>query len=268
MKKSRQLFAIFGDPVSHSISPLMHNYAFRGLGAEACYTRYRLTEGAQLREKFLALSLSGINVTVPHKEAAFAACDEVRGIAQEIEAVNTVVLERDRLVGYNTDAPGFLESAFRFGTINSVCILGAGGTAKAIAAAFRQKRIPVTVLNRSQQRVTYFTQRGYEAFSWENWEGGRFDLVVNTTSAGLESDALPAPEQILRPLLQNAKYAIDVIYNKETPFIALARALSIAVKDGSEMLLFQGLLAFEHFTAHRYPRERIEAFMQKAFTAI
>jgi shikimate dehydrogenase len=265
MKKSRKLFAIFGDPVSHSISPLMHNYAFNGLRIDACYTRYRLVESQMLREKFLSLGLKGINITVPHKEAAFQACDKVEGIAKEIEAVNTIVYRNEKLIGYNTDAPGFLESAFGFGKIASVCIIGAGGTARAIAAAFKERGVSVTLLNRSEGRLAYFKERGFNVYSWQTWETGSFDLVVNTTSAGLTQNDLPAPEAILRPLLQNAKYAIDVIYNKETPFLSLAKSIGIPVKDGSEMLLFQGVLAFEHFTDHNYPKERIKTLMQKAF---
>lgn len=265
MKKSRKLFAIFGDPVSHSISPRMHNYAFKGLGIDACYTRYRLEDGQKLREKFLSINLSGINITVPHKEAAFQACDEIKGIAREIEAVNTIVNTNGQLIGYNTDAPGFLESAFRFGEIGSVCIIGAGGTARAIAAAFKEKGVTVTLLNRSENRLTYFKDRGYNVYSWQTWEDDTFDLVVNTTSAGLLSNDLPAPVTILRPLLKRAKYAIDVVYNKETPFLSLAKELGIPSKDGSEMLLFQGVLAFELFTGHKYPKEQITILMQKAF---
>ena len=103
-----KLFAIFGDPVSHSRSPLMHNNVFRELGFNACYTRIHLKDGDRLRETFFGLGLDGANITVPHKEAAFKACDEVRGFAKKIGVVNTLINENGRLVGYNTDADGFL----------------------------------------------------------------------------------------------------------------------------------------------------------------
>ncbi len=265
MKATTKLFAIFGDPVTHSISPLMHNYALKGLGIDACYTRYRLEKGDQLREKFFDLKLHGINITVPHKEAAYRACDTVRGVAEKIGAINTIVLERGKLVGYNTDAPGFLKSAHRFGEIKRVCILGAGGTARAIAVAFADEGTDVTLLNRSSGRLAFFKEQGFKAYDWQSWEGGEFDLVVNTTSAGLIDEMLPAPEAILSPLLQNARYAIDVVYNRTTPFMKLAERLGIPVKDGSEMLLFQGVFALEHFLGGRYREAELLPWMQKAF---
>ena len=128
-----KLFTIFGDPVSHSRSPLMHNHVFKTLSLNACYTRTQLLEGSRLRETFFAKALSGANITVPHKGAAFIACDEIRGIANEIGAVNTIVNENGRLIGYNTDADGFLSAIQSFGPLKSALILGAGGTAKALA---------------------------------------------------------------------------------------------------------------------------------------
>ena len=136
----KKLFAIFGNPVSHSRSPLMHNHVFKRLGFDACYTRVHLEDGSQLKETFLALGLSGANITVPHKEAAFKACDEVRGFAKEIGVVNTIVNEEGRLIGYNTDADGFLFSIGDFKNIKKVLLIGAGGTAKALAKKFMLER--------------------------------------------------------------------------------------------------------------------------------
>jgi len=86
-----QLFSIFGNPVSHSKSPLMHNLSFKELNYKACYTRYRLEEGEKLKSKFLELGVKGANITVPHKEYAFNACDEVDEFAQKVGAVNTII---------------------------------------------------------------------------------------------------------------------------------------------------------------------------------
>jgi shikimate dehydrogenase len=265
MKETTKLFAIFGDPVSHSISPLMHNYALSGLGIDACYTRYRLEDGNKLRQKFFDLKLEGINVTVPHKEAAYEACDQIRGIASEIGAINTIVQEKGRLIGYNTDAPGFLKSAHLFGKIDRVCILGAGGTARALAVAFARDGVDVTMLNRSSGRLAFFKAKGFKTFTWDTWHGGSFDLVVNTTSAGLIDNTLPAPQEIVEPLLRESRFAIDVVYNKKTPFIKLAEKIGTPVKDGSEMLLFQGVYALELFLGKHYSEERLLPWMQKAF---
>jgi shikimate dehydrogenase len=112
-------FSLFGNPVEHSISPKLHNAAFKALGIDANYSKTLLENGDELREQFLELRLCGANITVPHKEAAFAMCDDVAGIAREIEAVNTIVKKDTRLIGFNTDAGGFLRAIKEFGEIKN-----------------------------------------------------------------------------------------------------------------------------------------------------
>jgi len=257
-------YAIFGDPVSHSRSPLMHNYAFRGLGIDACYGRWRLTEGAHLRETFETLNLKGANVTVPHKEAAFAACDVLDPFAQKVGAVNTIVSRNGQLHGYNTDAPGFLRA---IGELEGrrVLILGAGGTARATAVILKEAGYEVTILNRSAGRLETFRNEDFATATFETFAPGTYDLIVNMTSAGLEDESLPAPQTILEAVLPRAKACIDVIYGKETPFLKLARAHGKPTRDGSDMLLYQGIIAFEHFTDHAFSFEEIRPHMQKAF---
>ena len=182
-----KIFAVFGNPVSHSISPRLHNAALGelGLSREALYTRYELVDSSQLISKFKELKLSGANVTVPHKEAALAQCDIEDETAAKIGSVNTLVARGDKIYGYNTDAPGFLRAIESFGHINSALILGAGGTSRAVAYALKSRGVRVCVLNRSEERLANFTE--FEKFSWANFgkfNGGKFDLVVNTTSAG------------------------------------------------------------------------------------
>jgi len=261
-----KLFAIFGDPVAHSRSPLMHNHVFKSLGYKACYTRVHLKDGAKLKETFLNLGLSGANVTVPHKEAAFEACDEVRGFANRVGVVNTIVNENGRLVGYNTDAEGFMFAARPFGALRSVLVLGAGGTARALCEKFREAGMEVCVLNRSAGRLQPFTDAGFETRSWDDFEPRPFDLVVNTTSAGLSDDNLPAPEALLRPLIEAAGFTADAIYGKVTPFLKLSAELGKTSKDGADMLLGQGILANDLFTQHRFSVETIEAAMRESFS--
>ena len=121
-----QLFTIFGNPVSHSKSPLMHNYSFKGLDCNGCYTRYKLEDGTTLRQKFFDLNIKGANITVPHKEEAFKACDILDEFAQKVGSVNTIVKKDGKLYGYNTDAPGFLKAIAEFKNIKNVLFLGAG----------------------------------------------------------------------------------------------------------------------------------------------
>ncbi len=260
------LFAIFGNPVFHSRSPLMHNYAFRGLGFEGCYGRYRLENGEKLRETFFALGLKGANITVPHKEAAFAACDELDPFARQVGAVNTIVEHDGRLHGYNTDAPGFLRAIESFDG-RRVLFLGAGGTAQSTAVILRDHGYDVTILNRSAPRLEKFIDQGFTCYTFDNFKADTYDLIINMTSAGLTDDHLPAPEHLLTPLLSNAQACIDVIYGRETPFLTLAKAHNKPTKDGTDMLIYQGAIAFEYFTDGMYGFEEIVPHMRRAFEA-
>ena len=259
------LFAIFGDPVSHSKSPLMHNLAFRGLGYDACYGRYRLEKGEELRKAFFALGLKGINITVPHKEYAYRACDHLDPFAKKVGAVNTIVEKRGELYGYNTDAPGFLKAISEFEETKTVLFLGAGGTARSTSAILRDEGYLVTILNRSGGRLEHFREAGFDTATFESFKAKPFDLVINMTSAGLKDDALPAPREILDAVIPATSACVDVIYGKETPFLKLAKTYGKPTKDGSDMLLYQGIIAFEHFTGHQYGFDEIKKFMERAF---
>ena len=260
-----RLFAIFGDPVKHSRSPLMHNNVFKALDYKACYTRIQLTDGTKLRETFLNLGLSGANITVPHKEAAFKACDEIRGFANKVGVVNTIVKEDGKLIGYNTDADGFMYAVKSFGTIKTILVLGAGGTAKALSQRFKDESMDVTVMNRSEGRLEAFKESGFHTATWENLTIKPYDLIVNTTSAGLEDDSLPAPLEILKPVLEQCSFGADAIYGKVTPFLQLCSDLDITAKDGADMLLGQGVLANALFTQGILKLSDIEAPMKRSF---
>lgn len=259
------VFTIFGDPVSHSRSPLMHNSVFKSLRIDACYTRTPLKDGSQLRDVFFAKALSGANVTVPHKEAAYTQCDEVRGIAKVIQAVNTLVLEDGKLIGYNTDADGFMHAIRSFGDIRTALILGAGGTARALSVALSQGGITPTILNRSQGRLEYFKNNGFKTYCWDDFIPAEYDLIINTTSAGLSDNELPIPQELLGVLLAKAKGAVDVIYGKVTPFLKEVKASALPYKDGSDMLLAQGVLASRLFLRGAYEPDTIEVPMQHSF---
>jgi len=262
---SKTLFAIFGNPVSHSKSPLMHNLAFEGLGVDGCYARYLLKDGKRLKETFFALKLKGINITVPHKEYAYEACDVLDPFAQKVGAVNTIVEKEGKLFGYNTDAPGFLKAISEFENVNTVLFLGAGGTAKSTSIVLKEAGYDVTIVNRSGGRLTYFKEHGFQTYTFDDFIPRSYDLIINMTSAGLEDDTLPAPSEILAQVIPTAKGCVDVIYGKETPFLKLAKTYQKPTKDGSDMLLYQGIIAFEYFTEHAYSFHAIKQHMEKAF---
>jgi len=244
----KKMFLIFGNPVEHSKSPLMHNYFFEKIDLNYCYTRYLLENGSEIIEKFKELKIKGANVTVPHKEWAYKLADEVRGIAKEIKAVNTLVEENGKIIGYNTDAEGFLEVIKEF-EYKNILIIGAGGTAKALSFVLKK----ADILNRSQKRLLDFKDK--KTFTWEEIGNFDYDLIINTTSAGLNDDNLPAPKEILEKLFSNAKYAVDVIYGKETPFLKLAKEYNLITKSGIDMLVYQGILAMEYFLGKKLDKK-------------
>jgi len=257
-------FAIFGDPVEHSKSPNMHNNAFKAVGFDGEYFKIHLLDGNKLKEEFFNNNLTGANITVPHKEAAFNASDYLDDFAKKLGVVNTLVLKNGKLYGYNTDAPGFLKSIEKFDNINTILLLGAGGTAQATAPILKEAGYKVSILNRSKSRLEKFIEQDFECFTFEEFKNKNFDLIVNMTSAGLKDTNLPAPKEILDKILPNAKATIDIIYGKETPFLKLSKSYNLPIADGSEMLIQQGVLAFDYFTNHQYDLNIVENAMREA----
>lgn len=252
-------FTIYGNPVEHSKSPQMQNAGFRYLNFDGKYTKTYLEDGNNLKDTFLQHNMNGANITVPHKENAFRLADQVRGMATKIGAVNTYIEENGKVIGYNTDASGFMMAISKFQNIKRVLLLGAGGTAKAIAVALIEQNIDVVVLNRSQNRLDFFEELGCEVFHWENFDLSNYDLIVNSTSAGLKDDLYPVSLKLLKLLVQSSKYAFDCIYGKMTPFLKIAQEYGSICKDGEDMLLYQGVIAFELFTGTKADDELIEA---------
>lgn len=261
-----EYFTIFGNPVKHSKSPDMHNAGFQFLNFDGVYDKTHLEDGTQIKKIFLEKKLKGANITVPHKEYAFSHADETRGIAQKIGAVNTYINEDGKVIAYNTDAPGFMKAIEEFGKTQKAIILGAGGTAKAIAVAFKDAGIKTTVINRSEGRLSFFKDLGCTVSTWDQFQCTSYDLVVNSTSAGLKDESYPTPLPLLENILQNSKNAIDCIYGKVTPFLQKAKEYNLPNKDGEDMLLYQGVIAFEYFTNTKATTELIEV-MRKGLKA-
>ena len=260
MQKNR--FVIFGDPVEHSKSPQMHNAAFEYLKHDNIYEKYLLKNANKINDVFNKEGFLGANITVPHKETAYLKADEVRGIAQKIQAVNTYIKENDKIIAYNTDGAGFIKAIQVFKNVKKVLILGAGGTAKAIALSLQEKNYDVTVINRSPEKLIFFKENNIRTFTWDNFRLNAYDLVVNATSAGLKNQEYPLPMQKLENVFLNAHYAFDCIYGITTPFLALAKKEKLQVKDGEDMLLYQGVLALEYFLKQTIDTKTIEIMRQ------
>ncbi|MEN8717340.1 MAG: shikimate dehydrogenase [Sulfurovum sp.] len=260
---TKNLIAIFGNPVAHSKSPQMQNAGLKHINFDAKYIKHHLENGETIKDIFNLNEYLGANITVPHKEHAYNNADKVEGLANKIKAVNTYIKKDGEVIAYNTDAPGFIKAIASFGEVKNVLLLGAGGTAKAIALALQEKNINVTVLNRSSGKLEFFKNENIKCSTWDEFETQDFDLVVNSTSAGLKDEYLPAPIEILAPVIKNASFAFDCVYGKITPFLSLASENNCEIKDGEDMLLFQGVLAFEYFTNSKADESVINA-MRKA----
>ncbi|PAF42040.1 shikimate dehydrogenase [Helicobacter sp. 11S03491-1] len=259
-------FCVFGNPIAHSKSPLIHNFVFSSfssqIGFEGFYGQYLLEDGEKLRQTFYQLELSGANITVPFKEYAYTQSDEVKGIGSRIGSVNTWVLEDNhRLIGYNTDAEGFYQTILDY-NFQTALIIGAGGSAKAVAYILKEKGIKVCILNRSKNHLESFIQNGFECYLSDVFMPRAFDLVINATPAGLKDTGLPLQEMLLRQILLDAKMAYDLIYGISTPFLKLAKELNILSRDGKDMLIEQAALAFELFCKHKIPLESIRKQMK------
>lgn len=255
-----QNFGVIGNPIKHSLSPIIHNFLFSYFGILAEYQKYLVLTPKELLETLR--SLNGSNITLPYKQEAFLLCDEVRGIALEIEAVNTLTWEDGKLIGYNTDALGFYKCIEKKEFSNAL-ILGAGGSAKAVALMLAKNGVSTTIYNRTPHRLDFFIQSGFKAST--HIPNQSFDLVVNTTSVGLDGVTLPIEKSQLQQLLLQSSFAFDLIYptaplicnidefksflakRPKTAFCALAQECYKESGDGLDMLVYQALLAFEIF---------------------
>jgi shikimate dehydrogenase len=257
---------VIGDPVSHSRSPAMHNAALEALELDAVYVAFHVTP-ARLKDAvraIRALDLAGLNVTVPHKERILPLLDEVTSRARLIGAVNTVYRRRDELLGDNTDAVGFLRALKDAGfkpRRRQAVVIGAGGAARAVVAALHEAGAArITVVNRGAARRRSLAAQFARAFvtvETSDLEGltdeealADVDLVVNTTSVGWQDEKFP-PIDFRATRAQCLFY--DLVYGKETDFLAGARRSGRPTLDGLTMLLHQGAAAFSLWTGQGAP---------------
>ncbi|RKO64228.1 shikimate dehydrogenase [Campylobacter sp. P255] len=256
-----KIFAVIGDPIVHSKSPRMHNNALNTLNFCASYTRYHLQEKNKLKD--VVKFFDGVNITIPFKEEACLIADFKDKSVLHIGSANTLLNKNNKIYAYNTDYLGFLKAIEEFKNIKNALILGAGGTARALAYALKTQDIEVAIANRSDGRFEKLNHS--VCYLYEQLQPDfQFDLIVNTTSAGLNDMILPCKRDILENLFCNAKYAFDVIYGKNTPFLELARQWNLQTKDGTDMLLWQGVFAFELFLECEQQREEIFKAMNMA----
>jgi shikimate dehydrogenase len=264
-----RLLALIGQPVGHSLSPAMHNAAFVADGLDFVYVCLDVgpPELPAAVRGMEALGLRGFNVTMPHKRAMILLVDELDEGARISGAVNTVVIEDSGLRGYNTDGDGMVMACQEAGielSGRSVLLLGAGGTAAAIAVAFGNAGIgELHIANRSVERTAQLRDRLHETdleglvvHHLDSVEEAVPDaeIVINATPLGMkEGDPMPVPAGYVR---KNRVFC-DAVYRPvtQTPLIRLARERGVPVVSGDRMLLYQGVLAQKLWTG-REPNVR------------
>jgi shikimate dehydrogenase len=271
-----QVCGLVGDPVEHSVSPVMHNAAYQKLGLDFVYLPFRVKKEnlANAINGMRVLNIKGLNVTIPHKAAVLPFLDKVDTLALKIGAVNTIINDNGELTGYNTDADGFLDS-LRGREVSvrgkKAVIIGAGGVARAIAFALMEKGTSMCIHNRSPERATELARQvmdsfgcRIELFPLEKDSLAKTlksaDLLVNTTSIGMSSgiNDTPVPPE----LLKSGLVIFDVVYNPlRTRLIRDGMAAGATTISGIDMLVFQGAIAFEKFTGQKAP---VELMKEKA----
>lgn len=252
-------FAVIGDPIDHSLSPQMHEAAYAVLGMPYHYLAIQVPPGevAPALTRLRSIGYRGINVTVPHKEEAIEWCLHVDGFCEQVRAVNTIDLERR--AGINTDANGFLTTLDGV-PVRSALLLGAGGSARALARALVRDGWIVRIWNRTHEKAVELARLAGAAIADEPDPTGA-SLILNTTSASLTGDDLP----ILWDRVEKDALAYDLAYSSApTPFLKVAAAHGLPTMDGLRMLVEQGALSLEWWTGARAPRDAMLSAVRAA----
>jgi shikimate dehydrogenase len=251
--------AVIGHPVAHSRSPAMHTAAYRALGLNWEYTAVDVPP-SDLRSFITGLAAAGyagVNVTIPHKQAVLGLCDELSGEARRAGSVNTVLVREGRLRGETTDGAGLLWALGRLEPADAL-VLGAGGAARAVVAALRAAGWRVAV---SARRPGAAAELGADVAPWP--PAGAAGLVVNTTPIGQGEYPVPGTKYSYPPeLIGPGMVVVDLAYRGDgapTPLIDAAGERGARAVDGLEVLVGQGIYAFELLTGVPAPVDVMRA---------
>jgi shikimate dehydrogenase len=261
------VYAVFGDPVEHSLSPAMQNAAFSALGLSARYLAFRVKR-ERLRDAILgaeAMHFGGLNLTIPHKEAALSIVEPDENAAA-MGAVNAVAFVDGSILGYNTDGLGALRALEGAGVRvagRRVLIIGAGGAAKAIARQLALSGAELTIANRDRERALDLAAavgwRGYGLSELDRLIPGA-EVVINATSIGMrEGD----PRLLDGRLFREGQIVFDIVYNRETELLQDAARAGARIIDGVPMLVHQGALSIEIWTGRKAPIDVMEEALRE-----
>ena len=241
-------FLVIGNPIEHSLSPILHNYWIKKNGIDAVYEKQKLNED-QLGQLILQVKkkeINGINITVPFKKTIIPFLDELSIEAKSTQSVNTIYLEDNKVMGHNTDIVGFETSIkkSKYNLINKeVLILGAGGVVPSIIFALNKMKVSkIKISNRTKEKVENL-KKLFENIEIVEWgEVPNFDVIINATSIGLKKED---NINLDFSLISKNKIFYDVIYNpKETNFLKTGQSLGNITLNGKLMFIYQALSAF------------------------
>ena len=278
-----RVYALIGNPVSHSMSPAIHNAAFMELDQDCIYVAFQVEDVKSALVGMRALdNFRGMSVTIPHKIEVMQYVDEIPDVDRHIGSINTVVKEDGKLIGFNTDGPGALKAIGDAGVElagKNVLMLGAGGAARAIAFTLAQKGFigKLVLLDINEEFLSQLTgdlKSGTDAVivpgalnqAAVEEHMASADLVINCTPVGMHPnvDATLVPEHLFRP----GQVIFDVVYNPlETKLLRQAKAKGLKAIPGVEMFINQAILQFERFSGADAPEELMRSVVMEQLSS-
>ena len=259
-----ELYGVIGNPVKHSLSPLMQNAAFSKAGINAVYLAFESDDIEGAIRGVRSLGIKGLSVTIPHKSSVFSLLDEIDPLAKDIGAVNTVVNVNGKLAGYNTDAAGAFRALSEVVPVEGkhCIIVGAGGAARAIGYILKRNNVNVSIANRSIERGEELGSSLDSPFiKLGKIQEVEADIIINTTPVGMSPhvDSCPVPEEALKPGMT----VMDIIYNpRTTKLLKTAAEKGCRTIDGLGMFIYQGAEQFRLWTGKDAPvdvmRKKVE----------
>ena len=261
-----KLYGVVGYPIVHSLSPLIQNSALSAKRVNAVYLAFETEDITGCLKGMRSLDIKGLSVTIPYKTSVLPYLDEIDGLAEKIGAVNTIVNDNGRLIGYNTDAIGALRALEEKIDLQDKTglIIGAGGAARAIGFILKKNGVSISVANRSEERGKDLADALNCPFvPLENIKGEDADILVQTTSVGMHphNDQCIVPESVLKKDMA----VMDIIYNPiETRLLKMAGEKSCLTINGLGMFIHQGAEQFRLWTGLEAPIDTMTRVVKEA----
>lgn len=261
-----EIYGIIGNPVKHSLSPIIHNTAFKRMGLNAVYLAFEVENLEEAISGVRGLGIRGVSVTIPFKTQVIPFLDEVEALAKKIKAVNTIVNEGGRLVGYNTDWRGALEALEEEVDLKGkkVLLLGAGGAARAIGFGLKEKGSQVIISNRSPDKANELAKDlGFVYQPLLSINEPKIDVIINATSVGMSPHNGESP--LHKNVLKEGMKVMDIVYEPlKTKLLQEAEEQGCRTINGLEMLARQGAGQIEIWTGRKPDIEEIKEDLRRA----